>query len=258
MRKLFFILLLSFLYFGCDGVEDSLVDPNDGEFSVTNITAPAKLEYSGSNTKLNTSITFSDSKSIIKAWIKLASQDGTIVVTYQKDMDKSSENKYSASIEMDSEMPSLTYTIDYYYQTQLQEKKKIASHDFDYNNMQNNVAPIVSNPLFYYIDEEPMLRDTLEDNKEFIFSIDVDDANGLNDIDSVYTYFYSPNNPSALLFILYDNGDDKNGDETAGDGIYSGKNIFAKGTEGNRKFEFLARDRAGLLSNMITHNVVVK
>jgi len=215
------------------------------------------LEYSGSNTKLNTSITFSDSKAIIKAWIKLASQDGTIVVA-EKEMEKSADNEYSTTVGMDKDIPSLTYTIDYYYQTQLQEKKKIASHDFEYNNMQSNVAPIISNPLFYYIDEEPMLRDTLEDNKEFIFSIDVDDANGLNDIDSVYTYFYSPNNPSALLFILYDNGEDKNGDETAGDGIYSGKNIFAQGTEGIRKFEFFARDRAGLLSNMITHNVVVK
>ncbi|MCF6268820.1 MAG: hypothetical protein L3J41_03835 [Melioribacteraceae bacterium] len=258
MRKLFFILLLSLLFFGCDGVDDSIVDPNDGEFSVADITAPTSLKYSGGNTKLNTSITFTDSKSIIRAWIKLASQDGTVVVTYQKDMEKSSENKYSTSVAMDTLMPSLTYTIDYFYQTELQEKKKIASHNFVYDNMQNNIAPVISNPLFYYIDEDPMLRDTLENNKEFIFSIDVDDANGLSDIDSVYTYFYSPNNPSALLFILYDNGDDKNGDETAGDGIYSGKNIFAQGTEGNRKFEFLARDRAGLLSNTITHNVVVK
>ena len=257
MRKLFFILLLSFLYFGCDGVEDSIVDPIDGEFSVTNIDAPSTLKYSGSETKLNTSITFSDSKAILGAWIKLASQDGTFEITFHQDMEKSAENVYSTSILMDKEMPSLIYTIDYFYQTEVQAEKKIASHNFDYDNMQSNVAPVISNPLFYYMDDEPALLDTILNDREFILSIDVADENGLSDIDSVYTDFHSPNNPSAYRVIMFDDGDDAHGDEIAGDGIYSFKNIFV-GAQGDRKFEFWARDRAGVLSNMITHNLVVK
>ncbi len=257
MRKLVFILLLSFILFGCDGVEDSIVDPNDVEFSVTSIVAPTTLEYSGSDTKLNTVITFSDSESLLRVWISLASQDGTFDITYNQEMEKITENDYSTSILMDEEMPSLAYTIDYYYETEVQAEKKIASHNFEYDNMQSYVAPVISNPLFYYMDDEPTLLDTLQNNKEFIFSIQVTDVNGLSDIDSVYTDFYSPNNPSAFRFILFDNGDELNGDEVAGDGIYSGKNIFV-GAQGERKFEFWARDRAGLLSNMITHNLVVK
>ncbi len=257
MRKTIFIFLLSLILFGCDGVEDSIVDPIDSDFSVTNITAPTTLKYLGSDTKLVTSITFSDSKSILRTWINLASQDGTVNITYQEDMEKSAENEYSTSIVMDEEMPSLTYTIDYYYQTGIQAEKKIASHNFDYDNNQNNVAPIISNPLFYYSDENPILRDTLENDRPFILSIEVADENGLSDIDSVYTDFYSPNNPSAYRVILFDDGKEENGDEIAGDGIYSWKNTFHDAF-GDRKFEFWARDRAGVLSNMITHNVVVK
>ena len=103
-----------------------------------------------------------------------------------------------------------------------------------------------------------MLRDTLENETEFILSINVSDENGLSDIDSVYTDFYSPNNPSAIRVLLYDDGDGEHGDMTAGDGIFSLKNIFSADATGERKFEFWARDNAGELSNMITHNVVVK
>ena len=81
--------------------------------------------------------------------------------------------------------------------------------------------------------------------------------NGLSDIDSVYTDFYSPNNPSAFRVLMFDDGDEAHGDLVAGDGIYSFKNIF-QNAQGERKFEFWARDRAGALSNMITHIVVVK
>ena len=56
---------------------------------------------------------------------------------------------------------------------------------------------------------------------------------------------------------MFDDGDEEHGDLVAGDGIYSFKNIFVN-AQGDRKFEFWARDRADKLSNMITHNVVVK
>jgi len=257
MQKLLIIFFFALLFFGCDGVEDGLIDPSLGEFNVTNIEAPNTLSYSGANTMLVTSITFSDSKYLLSVWVKIGSQDGTFDITYHQDMTKAGDNEYTASIPMDSLMPSINYTIDYFYQTESQDEKKIASHDFAYDNMQGNVAPIISNPLFYYTDESPILRDTLVNDKEFILSILVSDENGIGDIDSVYTDFYSPNNPSAMRVILFDDGNTLHGDLVAGDGIYSLKNIFHDAV-GERKFEFWARDRRGELSNMITHNVVVK
>ncbi|MBU0474254.1 MAG: hypothetical protein KKF62_08825 [Bacteroidetes bacterium] len=257
MQKLLFIFFFALLFFGCDGVEDGLIDPSLGEFNVTNIEAPNTLSYSGTDTKLTTSITFSDSKALLSVWIKVVSQDGTFDITYHKDMTKAGDNEYTTSIAMDSLMPSINYTIDYFYQTESQDEKKIASHDFTYDNMQGNVAPITSNPLFYYVDESPTLRDTLENDKYFVFAIQVTDENGLGDIDSVYADFYSPNNPSAMRVILYDDGTSLHGDLVEGDGIYSLINKFHDAS-GDRKFEFWARDRRGKLSNMVTHNVVVK
>ncbi|MCK5456851.1 MAG: hypothetical protein KAI45_06960, partial [Melioribacteraceae bacterium] len=128
MGKLFFILLLTFLFFGCDGVEEGLIDPNEEIFLVESLVAPTTLKYLGSDTKLNTSITFSDSKSILRTWVNIDSQDGTINIAYKMDMVKLSENEYSISIPMEEDMPSLTYTIDYYFQTGIQAEKKIASH----------------------------------------------------------------------------------------------------------------------------------
>lgn len=257
MKKLFFVLFMSLILFGCDGVEEGIIDSNIVDLSVTEIDAPSSLVYSGLDTKLNTSITFSNSESLLRVWINIASQDGKISITNDMDMTESSENRYSTLVDMNTEMPSIVYTIDFFYETENQAEKKIASHNFTYDNLQDNISPEISFPFFYYLGEQPTLRDTLENDKEFIISIDVFDENGINDIDSVYTDFYSPNNPSAKRFLLFDDGNSNHGDAIAGDGIYSLKNIFSNAS-GERKFEFWARDRRGALSNMITHIVVVK
>ena len=243
--------------FSCDKIEEGVIDPYDTEFGVKEIVAPSHLEYTGTETELKTSILFSNSESIITVWVKVLSQDGTIDITYYKAMSKFDENKYSTSIKMDQEMPNLAYTIDYFVKTAIQREKKIASHNFTYENNQNNVAPVISNPLFYYENESPMLRDTLVNNKNFIFSIVVSDSNGLSDIDSVYTDFYNPANLKPWRVLMYDDGKSDHGDKVAGDGIYSFLNSF-KNASGNRKFIFIAKDRAGFLSNVIEHNVEVK
>ena len=49
----------------------------------------------------------------------------------------------------------------------------------------------------------------------------------------------------------------QNGDETAGDGIYSVIIIFTGAPEGSYRWEFQAVDRGGLYSNKITHYVEV-
>jgi hypothetical protein len=257
---------MSLILFGCDEVEEGIIDYNIVDFGVTEIEALSNLVYSGIDTKLNTSITITDSEFVLGVWIKVASQDGTIGITNHLDMSKTTENKYSASIAMNEEMPSIVYTIDYFYETENQTEKKIASHNFTYQNMQGLVAPIISNPMFYYLWEEPSLLDTIKNStgvelNEFILSIEVADSNGINDIDSVYVDLYNyqnPNSPTKTPKIpLFDDGNDLHADLIARDGIYSRKGYFPATSEGDRKFEFVAIDRAGLKSNIVTHNFVV-
>jgi hypothetical protein len=228
-----------------------------------NLEAPNQYVYSEDNKYVVTTISFSNTYYLRNVWFSIKSSDGTIILTDSVKMGQTSGfspfmiNTFKDSLMMESSNSNNNYIIDYFIKTELESKIKVASHEFSFETDGANTPPVISNPLFYYIDEAPMLRDTLENNKEFIFSIYVTDENGLNDVDSVYTDFYSPNNPSAYRVILFDNGDDANGDEVAGDGIFSGKNIFVDAF-GDRKFEFWARDNSGALSNMITHNVVVK
>ncbi|NOX66268.1 MAG: hypothetical protein GXO85_10895 [Chlorobi bacterium] len=259
MKQILVSVFLLFLLIGCDGIEEGVVDPGDVDFVVKDISAPAELKYSDENTQVFTTITFSNTESITRVWLNITSQDGVIEIVRNAEMIspyKNDDKTFAVAVKMRLDDPSIIYTIEYFVSTGTQEAKKVASHDFEYNNMQENIAPVISNPLFYYEDESPMLRDTLENNKPFIFSIEVYDENGLNDIDSVYTDFYSPGFPTARV-IMFDDGDEAHGDKVAGDGIYSFKNIF-QNAQGERKFEFRARDREGALSNMITHNVVVK
>ncbi len=260
MKQIIVSILLLVLLIGCDGIEEGVVDPNDVSFFVEDISAPSEVKYSGDDTQVFTTITFSNIKSIRRVWISVTSQAGVIGIAENMSMIspyKNDSNTFAASVKMEVDDPNLIYTIKYFVSTDQQAEKKIASHDFEYNNLQDNIPPSISNPLFYYENETPVLRDTLENNKPFVFSIDVDDENGLKDIDSVYADFYSQNNPSASRVLMFDDGDEAHGDLVVGDGIYSFKNKFLN-AQGEKKFEFRARDRAGALSNKITHIVVVK
>jgi len=236
---------------------------NTRDVQFENLTAPEVFIYSEDDPYLRTSIRLSNTYNLKNVWIKINSSDQQIIIADSIQLKRAPDGSpyfittYYDSLNMSPDYPDDNYTIDYYIQTTSSNNDKIASHEFAYEGSGINTPPVISNPLFYYEDEDPALRDTLENNRPFIFSIEVTDVNGLSDIDSVYTDFYSPNNPSALRVLMFDDGDETHGDLVAGDGIYSFKNIFLS-AQGERKFEFWARDRAGDLSNMITHNIVVK
>ncbi|MDA3861902.1 MAG: hypothetical protein PF445_11830 [Melioribacteraceae bacterium] len=258
MQKLLFILFTSLILFGCDGVEEGLIDPNDVEFSVTDIQAPTHLEYSGIGTRLNTTISFSNSESIIRVWIRVLSQDGTVEITYNLDMDKSADNEYTASIIMDVEMPNLTYTIDYFYQTVIQDEKKIASHNFTYNNNQSNFAPVI---------EDANIPDQINRDEDFSFTVRVTDENGYSDVEKVFYELFRPNGDQVINsedikeFPMFDDGNTaENGDLIVEDSIYTTRLKFPSSVAeiGNWKLELKARDRSGFLSNTITHIVEVK
>ena len=263
MKQIIVSILLLVLLISCDGIEEGIVDPNDVSFFVEGISAPSDVKYSGDDTQIFTTITFTNIKSIKRVWISVTSQNGVIGIAENMSMIspyKNDPNTFAASVKMEIDDPNLIYTIKYFVSTDQQAEKKIASHDFEYNNMQDNIAPVISNPLFYYVDESPTLRDTLSNNAEFILSIEVSDENGINDIDSVYTDLFNyqdPNNTIITRIILFDDGNVDHGDGHAGDGIYSRKGYFPIDSEGDRKFEFIAKDRVGATSNIISHNFVV-
>jgi hypothetical protein len=254
MRKIILAILLLITFWGCDGIEDSIVDPSEEVFGVSKIEAPDELKYSGDNTMLNTSILFTDTKAITNVWVKVATIDESSVITYHNNMVKSDGNKYTVSIAMNQEMPSMVYTINYYFSTSIQAEKKISSHNFRYDNMQNNVSPVLS---------EANIPNQVKLNENFLFSVRVTDENGYDDVKNVFYELFKPNgeqieNSQGIKeFPLYDDG--SNGDLVAKDSIYTTRLMFpsSKAETGTWNIKLKARDRQNALSNEISHNIVV-
>jgi len=260
MKKILLLIVFISSFGGCDGIEDSVVNPTDASFTITKLEAPDSLQYLGSDTKLSTSLSFPNTESIKAVWIKLFATDGSLFISYRTEMNKVSDKKYALQVNMTEEMPSTKYTIDYFVETSLQPEKKIASHSFLYNNMQNNVSPVISNLEFFYESESPTVLDTISRGRNFLLRITVTDENGLHDVDSVYTDLYNYQDTTNVVVTrieLFDDGKAESGDEIAGDGIYSRKGFFPTYSVGNRKFIFVAKDRKGERSNTIKHNFVV-
>ncbi len=119
-----------------------------------------------------------------------------------------------------------------------------------------NVPPVISNL------QAPDTLTVSTDTIKITLSVQVSDADGLSNIQSVFFNAFLPSGaPSGgNPFGMFDDGNLLlNGDITAGDGIYSRIIILPPGTtSGSYKFDFQALDKAGEYSNTITHFIVVK
>ncbi len=94
-----------------------------------------------------------------------------------------------------------------------------------------------------------------------VLKVSVTDPQGLSDIYSVFFNTYKPGNvpSSGNPFKMADNGQtEANGDETAGDGVYSLRIFLPPDTQtGNYTFIFEAEDKSEAKSNQITHIITV-
>ncbi|MBI3195027.1 MAG: hypothetical protein HYZ34_11275 [Ignavibacteriae bacterium] len=94
----------------------------------------------------------------------------------------------------------------------------------------------------------------------FIIHIAVADSDGRSDVDKVY--FRSLDSPDTnKQFLLYDDGikNDAKYDSAAVDGIYSGRFKFLWNAPAQPyRFEFVAVDQLGFISNKILHTMIVR
>jgi len=107
---------------------------------------------------------------------------------------------------------------------------------------------------------EPRVPDTLdtESIKNAFFAITVHDPQGFTDIDSVYIWFYPPLKPSPVFkATLRDDG--REGDVTAGDGVFSFKRDLSSvlGSSGINLVRFQAVDKREAESEPIVCSMVV-
>ncbi|MEW6506288.1 MAG: hypothetical protein AB1432_00945 [Bacteroidota bacterium] len=266
-----FTLILILSSIGCEKIPDGIVEQTKLYYNVKAVSAPVNFSYSASDSNLTTSIEFDDSKFINKVWLQIKSADGTTTITPSAQMLdngnnasngdlKANDNIFSTKVGISKKVSNGKYFIEYFVEDKVktapENLAKAASHSFTYNNNQISYPPVISNLT---------IPNSVARGESFIFTIKVEDGNGLGDISQVYFKLFRPDgsqvDPQNGLgyFLMADDGNfDIFGDRTAGDGTYSFKNFFAAATQtGQWKFEFQAKDKSGNLSNTIIHLMTV-
>ncbi|MCX8057178.1 MAG: hypothetical protein N3F03_06175 [Ignavibacteria bacterium] len=120
-----------------------------------------------------------------------------------------------------------------------------------------NVPPIVRN-----LQAPDTLTLHPTDTLKIIVSVEAFDPDGKEDLKNVFFNSYLPDgSPSRSNPIyLFDDGNlQANGDLNANDGIYSRIIILPPNTpKGKYRFDFQAVDKKNEVSNIISHNIVVR
>ncbi len=264
MKKLF-IILLPILLGGCQKDFNSIVDPQPENYQVTGIITANQFTYNPGDSLITTCIALNSSMNVKNVSFNIFSSDqiqlnaGPVQMFDNGNLAANGDsvkgdNIFSSKFPLSHYYPKGSYEIDYYVTDNSGNSKLPAVHFFTYDNGQANVAPVISSLV------APDTVSLSATTTPILLTVQVHDDNGLNDIQAVFFNSFIPpdDHPSSgNPWAMYDNG--SNGDKAAGDGIFSLTiGLPSNAQKGTYRFEFQAKDRSGLLSNTITHNIVVK
>jgi len=270
MRLSFFKILIGiFIIFqiGCEEIPNDIIETRTADYIVENIFAPDEFTYSSSNNVLTASILINNSESVKSVWFNIENEDGSETISsynYMTSPDKSVSNSktYAGESTISEDLLTGNYIINFYIEDNVnptgENIKKVASKNLKYQSEAENFPPVIS---------ELNIPSRVKLNTNFVFTLKVEDSNGLNDIKSVYfelrrpdsTIVYSDEQNGIINFPMFDNGDLLNaGDEEAGDGIFSLKNSFGSSAPtGTWYFKFNAVDNSEAVSNTISFKLQV-
>ena len=258
----FSLLVLS----GCDDIPTDKIDKQSVDYVVENISVPDLFVFSEENKSLTAQVTIGNSRTVKAISFEITSVDGYNIINYGNEMIPNNGNDtkiYTGSALLAKGMLTSDYMISFFVEDNINPNganlKKVGYKTFKFQSEAENFAPVISNLIM----PVEVQRET-----SFIFSINVNDPNGKNDLAEVYfellrpdsSIVYSDVNQQNKKFPLFDNGDFTNaGDQIAGDGIYSLRNSFGGTSQtGNWYFQFNAVDKSGLISNTISYSLKVK
>ncbi len=268
----FLILMSLFIQNGCNNIPNDIVELKNVDYKVVKISAPDTLVYNPSDSSFTSSLSIENTETVKKVWFSISTLDGTdflkenVVMSDNGDTQGSGDKIkddgiYSGKTILGKNINSAKYEVDYFIEDNIRKAPenivKVGIKEFYFQSAVSNSAPVLS---------DLSMPDSVNRGESFIFSIKVDDVNGLTDIAGVYFELYRPDSTIVntgsgdTKFPMFDDGNvSQSGDETAGDGIYSLKNSFVSTSQtGLWRFEFRAFDRAHALSNSITKKLLVK
>ena len=93
IRKICLILLAGLIFYGCDKINDDILDSDLSIVEVTIVSAPNLVVFSPSDSSLVTSIKFKDSEFISEVWFKIITTDGKVTITNFTSMKDNGDSK---------------------------------------------------------------------------------------------------------------------------------------------------------------------
>ena len=256
MRKAY-LLLVPILIWGCEQTYDNVIDTSTQNYQVTSIVGikdSIDLKTPG-DSLLSPRVIFSSGSELSSVSFNVIASDFTQLNSSPVQMTKVANNIYEGEFILSSQNPNGPYNVTFFVTGTNGQNKKVAESNFNFNNGQDNVAPVISNSV---VNPDTVV---VNDTTVIFSSIEVLDQNGTNDILEVYFIVYRPEGTTNGNKIqMFDNGNtSENGDLIAGDGIYSRLiQVDETNQKGTYRLEFQAEDRSGALSNIINHYVLIQ
>ncbi|MCU7524123.1 MAG: hypothetical protein HF308_06600 [Ignavibacteria bacterium] len=257
-RTLLFILISVIILAGCEKIPTGVVDKTDESFHITEIEAPADVNYYN-DSSFTTSLRIENPSCLKDIWMDISYSGASVVFNHISLLDdgnlqngdlQKGDNLFSARVFLSDKNLSGLYRVNYFVNAD-GEIFPAGVHTFNFINGKLNSAPVISNL---------QMPDTVSTGEVFVFSVKAFSAAGPADIKRVFFRFVRQDGTTSDLFDMHDDGNAETfGDEASGDGIYSFKNYFSEAAKGqSRKFIFQAVSYNDSLSNTITHNIYIK
>lgn len=263
-----FLSILFLIFTGCEKKFNTVINSQIDNIQVASVRAIDLVVFNPADSSITFSIRFSSTNGLNGILMNIFSPSNKVIndqpvelfdngnITNNGDT-TAGDLIYSNKYLFGSNFENGSYNVEYIITLNDGITKRIASQNFIYDNGKSNTPPVVSDLI------QP---DTVQTNVKFTFSIMANDPDGLQDIKEVFYELFTPNgtkiknSQGISQFPLFDDGNTtSNGDVTAGDGRYTVFLTFpSSATLGSWKFDFTAKDKAGKISNTITHNVEVK
>lgn len=258
MNKIIITILLSlFVFVSCENIPSDVIETAEADFKLVSLSAPPEFVYTQQDSTFETTIEFSNPQSISRVWFNIITEDGTTMLKQNVAMiggsiTPSEIRGYYGSTILGKGIPTGNYITEYYVEDNVSSGNdkvhKIASHNFLFISGQQNKPPVISNLI------APDSVVVVAPRSLINLHIKVEDENGLLDLREVYFMVFGPGSTTGNKVSMFDDGQEANGDDTAGDGFFSRIiEVTPTNTKGEYRFEFEAVDRAGAVSNKIIH-----
>lgn len=270
MKKYILFFLLPVLIGGCEKTYNDVIDAKIISYqvistSIESVNSDSLITYSPFDSLITIRLKINSSKDINGIYCSIVAPDGNPLNSSQIQLldngnavngdSAAGDNIYSNKFPMSRNDIVGLYTVNFFVTDAGNSSKITAVQSFVYDNGQSNLPPQLTNLV------APDTVAVVSPKSVIFLSVVPSDPNGRRDVKSVYFISYKPDgSTSGNKNELLDDGNFKlDGDIQAGDGLYSILiEVTPQNTKGTYRFDFQAMDWGGALSDILSHNIVIK